>query len=122
MCAAVNKSEIGIHIRGILNTYYSWGNLPLSHALAWEWGLNLYYPLESKDFLKQVFKEALTVTKLRTLIQLRHRSVANAYYDVKLKRPARRNENIYDVDCYPRQEESDQRVNQIVLPRLLYYC
>ena len=31
------------------------------------------------------------------------------YYDVKLKKPARRN------------EESDQRVNQIVQARLLYY-
>ena len=43
------------------------------------------------------------------------------YYDVKLKKPARRNENIYDLDCYPCQEESDQRVNQIVQARLLYY-
>ena len=42
-------------------------------------------------------------------------------YDVKLKKPARRNENIYDLDCHPRQEESGQRVNQIVQARLLYY-
>ena len=32
------------------------------------------------------------------------------YYDVKLKKLARRIKNIYDLDCYPRQEESDQRV------------
>ena len=40
---------------------------------------------------------------------------------MKLKKPSRRNENIYDLDCYPRQEESDQPVNQIVQARLLYY-
>ena len=42
-------------------------------------------------------------------------------YDMKLKKPARRNENIYDLDCYPCQEESDQRVNQIEQARLLNY-
>ena len=61
------------------------------------------------------------MTKLRTLGQLRHRSVANTYYDVKLKEPARRNENIYDLDYYPRQEEADHRVSQIVQARLLYF-
>ena len=40
---------------------------------------------------------------------------------MKIKKPARRNENIYDLDYHPRQEESDQRVNQIVQARLLYY-
>ena len=44
------------------------------------------------------------MTKLRTLGQLRHRSLANMYYDVKLKKPAGRNENIYYLDYYPRQE------------------
>ena len=40
---------------------------------------------------------------------------------MKLKKPARRNENIYDLDYHPCQEEPDQRVNQIVQARLLYY-
>ena len=44
---------------------------------------------------------------------------------MKIKKPARRNENIYDLDYHPRQEESDQRVNQIVQARIelqYYYC
>ena len=54
---------------------------------------------------------ALTATKLRTFkSQLKHRFEANTYHDVKLKKLARHIKNIYDLDCYPRQEESDQRV------------
>ena len=50
---------------------------------------------------------ALTATKLS---QLKHRFEANTYHDMKLKKLARRIKNIYDLDCYPRQEESDRRV------------
>ena len=51
---------------------------------------------------------ALTATK--DLSPLEHRFEANTYYDVKLKKLARRIKTIYDLDCRPRQEESDQLV------------
>ena len=48
--------------------------------------------------------------QVKDLSPLEHRFEANTNNDVKLKKSARRIKNIYDLDCYPRQEESDQRV------------
>ena len=48
--------------------------------------------------------------QVKDLSQLKHRFEANTHYDVKLKKLACRIKNIYDLDCYPRQKESDQRV------------